>query len=442
MKISHTAHSRWPDPVLALSAGLLVLGAILTSPHGRFSQVEVLHQFWLGIGIMGGGFVMSWRLTSVPAVWFWGVAILTRLILLPMEPGDDVWRYLWEGHIQNLGYSPYHVAPNAAELVPYRTDWWAQINHPEVSAIYPPITQISFRGLAAIAPNVYLFKIAFGLADLALCWLLSRRFGAAQTTLYAWNPMILYSFVGGAHYDSWFILPLVAAWLVIDPPEGTQSPGEPSPFRLVGGALLIGISAAVKWISLPLLGWLIWQPLRRRNLWSALAIALVGVMPMLLSALPFCGISTCPLVPTDSAFVVYGRSAEFIPHWVAQVWPLSLKANWIFGIPLMVWIGWLIVRTDRFQPCAEGYGFGVLLLSPIVHFWYFTWVVPFAVSSQNWGVRLVSLSGFVYFVLPSRLPDWRLTDGERLVLWLPFILGGLWTLGQHYRKSRRGSMAP
>ncbi|MCU0571337.1 MAG: hypothetical protein MUF49_32830 [Oculatellaceae cyanobacterium Prado106] len=65
-------------------------------------------------------------------------------------------------------------------------------------------------------------------------------------------------------------------------------------------------------------------------------------------------------------------------------------------------------------------------MSPIVHFWYFTWLVPFAVPHQRWGVRLISLSAFVYFVLPSRIPDWRLTDTERLFLWLPFVLGWFW----------------
>jgi hypothetical protein len=60
-------------------------------------------------------------------------------------------------------------------------------------------------------------------------------------------------------------------------------------------------------------------------------------------------------------------------------------------------------------------------------------MVPFAVPSQNWGVRLVSLSAFVYFVLPSRLPDWRLTLAERLVLWLPLVLG--WLSHQIFRKN-------
>jgi alpha-1,6-mannosyltransferase len=198
-----------PDAlVLSFSALLLVLGVVLMSSNGDVYRVETLHKFWVGAGVMGVGFALSWRLQSVPSIWFWGVAIATRLLLLPMHPGDDVWRYLWEGHIQTLGFSPYHFAPNAPELELYRTNWWSQIVFPDVSAIYPPLTQLGFRLLATIAPNLYLFKLAFVLADLLVCWLLSQRFGHARSLLYAWNPMIIYAFAGGAHYDSWFVLPL------------------------------------------------------------------------------------------------------------------------------------------------------------------------------------------------------------------------------------------
>jgi hypothetical protein len=38
----------------------------------------------------------------------------------------------------------------------------------------------------------------------------------------------------------------------------------------------------------------------------------------------------------------------------------------------------------------------------------------------------VSLSAFVYFVLPSAGPAWMLTDLQRLTLWLPLILGAPW----------------
>jgi alpha-1,6-mannosyltransferase len=430
------------DLWVSSSAILLILGAVLISPNGDVGDVATLHKFWLGAGVMGMGFGLSWGLQSaarslqgsLSATWFWGVAIATRLLLFPMHPGIDVWRYRWEGYIQTLGFSPYHFAPNAPELEPYRTEWWSQVIFPDVSAIYPPITELGFRMLATIAPSgepsLYLFKVAFVLADLLVCWLLCRRFGLMRATLYAWNPMIIYSFAGGAHYDSWFILPLVAAWLLLDNPV-------PRSFNWLWSAVLVGISVAVKWMSLPILGFLIWRSLRQLKLLQAACIGLAGVLPMLLSALPFCQAQSCPLIPTGSVFVSYGRSAELIPHFVAKVWQPSLQANWIYLFPLALFVIWLTLRTNSVEQFAEWYWFGLLTLTPIIHFWYFTWIVPFAVSSQNWGVRLVSLSAFVYFVLPSRVPNWQLTETERLLLWLPFILGWLWTTWQNSQRRQK-----
>jgi alpha-1,6-mannosyltransferase len=402
-----------------LSAG----GAVLMSANGNFSQVTTLHRFWLSSAIMGGGFVLSWQLRSLPSVWFWGVAIAARLLLLPMASGDDVWRYLWEGLIQTHGFSPYSFAPNAPELESLRTSWWPLINFPEVSAIYPPVTQFGFRLLAMLSPNLYLFKLAFVVPDLLVCWLLSRRFGNSPAALYAWNPMIIYSFAGGAHYDSWFILPMVAAWFAVEDEDAS-----PRPLIWLWSALWLGVSMAVKWMSLPLVAFLIGRSLRQHKFIQVLGVGLVSLLPMFLFALPFCNLTSCPLIPTSSMFVSYGRSAEFLPHFLALVWPLSLKANWIFGIPLVVYVLWLGWRNCRFQRFAEMYWFGLLLLTPIVHFWYFTWMVPFAVPTQNWGVRWVSLSAFIYFVLPSRVPDWRLTEPERLLMWIPFVVGWLWSV--------------
>jgi hypothetical protein len=397
-----------------ISGILLLLGAIAISPSGDFNQVEDFPKFCLGSGIMCLGFVCSWRSHQLSAWWFWLVAIATRGILLFMYPGDDIWRYLWEGYIQTLGFSPYDFAPNAPELIPYHTAWWTLINHQTVSAIYPPMTQLGFRILASITPQVWLFKTAFIIADLLICWLLTRRFSYWQTTLYAWNPLVIYSFAGGGHYDSWLILPLVVAWLIEDLKHWQR-------------AILIGISVAIKWISLPILGFITWQTWRIINVKTAIIIFICGLLPIALSASLFCNFDQCYLIPTSSNFVDRGRSAEFIPYLLAKIWQGSRQSNNIFAIPLGLAVIFLTWQAQNLQQFARGYFFVLLTLSPIVHGWYFTWIIPFAVATQNWGVRLLSISAFIYFVLPHRQalgnPNWRLNAIETLYLWLPFVCG-------------------
>ena len=419
---------------LWLSVFCLLLGATAIAPCGDFRQPEAVISFGYGIAVMCLGFVFSWRLKYISAWWFWLCAIATRLILLPMYPGDDIWRYIWEGYIQLQGFSPYDFAPNATELIPYRTEWWSQINHPAVSAIYPPLTQLGFR-IAAISPSVILFKTSFAIADLLICWLLTQRFSLLQTTLYAWNPLVIYSFAGGGHYDSWFILPLVAAWLLWSKPKKQKIVQIDSKLKVswdLISALAIGISIAVKWISLPVLGFIVWS--QRNSKLKAILIVACGMLPLCLSSVFFCTQNACKLIPTGSTFVSHGRSAEFVPHLLAKVWHFSTMTNSIYALPLAIVTLFLIFKLRDLQQFIIGFFASLLIISPIIHGWYFTWIIPFAVGTKNWGVRLVSFSAFTYFALPYRQAlgdrNWNLTEVETWLLWLPFIVGLGWSVSR------------
>jgi hypothetical protein len=300
-----------------------------------------------------------------------------------------------------------------------RFPWWESINYPDIAALYPPIAQWGFRLLAHISPAVWVFKLGFIAADLGICVLLTQRFGYQKSRFYAWNPLVIYSFAGGGHYDSWFILPLVAAWFLVDQRKYKLS------------ALCLGISIGIKWVSFPLLGFLIWRSKPQQWLITILLTAL----PLLITTPPFCTTTACPLIPVQSSFVVEARSADLIPHLLTLIWPASRHQNWIFALPLILITGLLILRCQRFSTFAEGYFFSLFCLSPVIHAWYFTWMIPFAVASGNWGTRLLSASGFVYFLLPYRqftgleTERWFLSDGERVILWLPFIVGYLRAMG-------------
>ena len=78
-------------------------------------------------------------------------AVLFRLVMLVSEIhfSDDVWRYLWDGHVQTWGINPYQHAPADFALTGLRTDFWPRINHPEVPSIYPHAAQLVFGVCAA-----------------------------------------------------------------------------------------------------------------------------------------------------------------------------------------------------------------------------------------------------------------------------------------------------
>ncbi len=438
--------------LLWLSVLLLTMGSVSAMPHGDFlNDPMAVPLFWRGMGLMSGGFALSWGLRKVTGGWFWVGAVAPRLVLLAMYPGDDIWRYLWEGHIQNFGFNPYLLAPSAEVLIPLRFETWSQINHIDHAAIYPPVAQLGFRLLAAISPSVLLFKLSFVAADLGICGLLSHRFGYRAALLYAWNPLVMYSFAGGGHYDSWFLLPLMAAWLGESSREQSGKPSEDflepteqadrkQPWRVWKSAFLVGISIAVKWMSMPVLAFLVWRYRRRGWRWAVILIV-AGLLPLFLATLPFCHSGSCSVLPVTSDFVTYGRSAALIAPIVDALWPSGLlqpdglqpswavqgPANWIYALPLGLVVLWGVARWRSVGQFTERYLMALMLLAPIIHSWYFVWLVPFAVASRNWGTRMVSLSAFIYFALPHQLAtgagDWTLSATQRFWLWGPFALG-------------------
>ena len=82
-------------------------------------------------------------------VIFWSVAVLLRLMAIPLAPSDDLWRYQWEGRVQSAGFNPYLNAPDDPKLESVRADFpeWQRISHREYRVVYPPGAELLFKCL-------------------------------------------------------------------------------------------------------------------------------------------------------------------------------------------------------------------------------------------------------------------------------------------------------
>ena len=138
-----------------------------------------------------------------------GIAARAAFIFFP--PNTDVYRYIWEGAIQNYGFNPYLFAPAdpaVADLAHGElADIWQRINNKSLSAIYPPIAMLFFRLLAWISPTPFFFKAAFLLLDVGAMAILAlmlqqRDLPASRLLFYAANPLVIVFIAGEAHMDS------------------------------------------------------------------------------------------------------------------------------------------------------------------------------------------------------------------------------------------------
>ena len=377
------------------------------------------------------------------AVLFWLVAIVLRVAVLPMEPGDDFWRYLWEGRIQQHGFNPYVESPDSARLESLRDAGWGKINHPKSPAIYPPATEMVFAALARVVPataqspgSVLLFKIVFVLADLATVVLLLRLIGGEDrhrvAAWYAWNPAVVFACAGAGHFDSLLLVTLTAAVLLLHRATAGD-PARPAWSWSLASAACLGLAIAFKLIPIFLLPvWLF--ALRRR---AAALLLSIGIPAAL--TLPYGGPSVVlePLL----AFTRITRFNDLVWGWIEAVtvrnpygrnWPFTLAL--VLAVSVIVWK----FRADWRRSALWGLG-AALLLSPVLHPWYVTWILPLAVWRGQIGWTILSLSSLTALLLWETTPLWTAWQPNfltRSLVVLPPLVGWFLQLKIQNRESK------
>lgn len=138
-------------------------------------------------------------------------AILMRGLLLLSPPflSTDLYRYVWDGMVQNEGINPYRYRPDAPALTFLRDRTiYPGINRKSTArTIYPPFAEAVYALTARISPTLIGMKATMTLFDLsgivALLLLLRKaRLPAARILIYAWQPLPIWEFAGNGHVDA------------------------------------------------------------------------------------------------------------------------------------------------------------------------------------------------------------------------------------------------
>ncbi len=349
-------------------------------------------------------------------------ALLFRFALLHHEPSDDINRYLWEGKLIHAGVSPYHHAPDDPALADLaRNDpYHPYINHPENPAAYPPFLLYLFSLVIQLGYSPISIKLIVILFDLgALFFLLKlleyRRLSLRWAILYAFNPVILYSFAGQGHFDALQNFFLLGAVFCYDRKRWGWT------------FLCLGLAVQTKYVAVLTLPFF----MRRDNL----AYSGIAVMAVLLPFIPFLKTD-----PEQLFFCLYKFGGQYAFNGPVHA-PLRalfdgdiVPATRICGslLVLVLIFGYIYFhprRGHRFQNdpvsgCFFALG-ALLVLSPTIHFWYLSWVIPFVALRPflSWILLCLTIGGYFitngvfHFTGRWHLPAW----GQTLE-WLPFGL--------------------
>lgn len=386
---------------------------------GLFARMQTpLLEWQMALPLLGGaGLCLSacallLKTTFVPHERFIVVvfllAVAIRALALPQEPNTDVYRYLWEGKIQLEGFNPYIYAPNDEVLAHLRGHLHSQVNNPSFSAAYGPLAQLLFRGLATLGASVMAWKTLVVAADLAVLalivrWLKQEGQPALWSTLYALHPLVIISFAGEGHLDVFVLLFLVGGVSAL------RRRHETAAGVLVGAAMLVKITAA------PFLLLLALPRPRPRALASAATCFVVGHAPYATAGVD---------LYTSVARFGLGRFND-LPRALMGDDMNRIILNTL-AIVVATTVGLVLAKRQvGTLESAAVVAVTFIALSPTVHPWYATIVVPWVAlswSAAAWTLSLTMLVGFHTSAVAATTGTWVEPPSQRVWVFAPFLL--------------------
>ncbi len=359
-----------------------------------------------------------------------GTALAARVLVLPAGPSDDVNRYLWEGRIQARGVNPYRVPPSDPRLAPLRDDVWRGVNHPDLLAIYPPVTQIAQRLAHTAGLGARGWKATMAALDLlvivALGALLRAR-GAppGRAVVYAWSPLAIFQVAGRGHHEPLLILPLITAALLLSGGVARSRAAR------MGAGGLAALGAMAKWSGLPLL--LVWG---RGFSLAGLGAAAVTVA---LVTLPYADAGTGFFTALRRFHADFHFADSLNALLAALAGPRGGRA--IGAAALAAVALWLARRPGDPARSARILFGAMLLLSPTVHPWYFLWVLPWLALGRPWGWLALTATVPLYVglleVIAGPVADLREVAWWKALAWAPGVV--IWMAEGWQARAPRGA---
>ncbi len=308
------------------------------------------------------------------------LAALWHIPFLLQSPGpdDDIHRYLWDGHVQRLGYNPFDVVPNDPALAALHTPETRTLNNPNVPSPYPAGAQLFFRAATAIHESIFALKVAFLLCDFAIVLVLldvlrSGRQAAHWVLAYAWHPLVAAEVAGSGHID------IVGALLLL------VSIAALARRWRAAAAVAFALAVGVKLLPIVLLP-LYWKRVRVRD--GVLGAAVLGLLYV-----PFSSGNRIPI----GSLGAYVQSFRFNDPVFAALERLAAP-QLIVGLAVLVGLltaSWFRRKSVEWSSEAIAWPMAAsLFCAPVVYPWYLLWLLPFMRSASTvpliiWSVSII-----------------------------------------------------
>jgi alpha-1,6-mannosyltransferase len=364
--------------------------------------------------------------------------VVFRLTVWPLPPSlsDDLFRYRWEGKLQEHGGNPYQVRPNDPQWAHLRDETWDRVGSKDFKAGYGPLIELIQRWMycatTAVTPDPYRqafwFKFPFALFDLGVILALrallrARGLPETRVLIYAWSPLPVMEFWASGHNDSAAVFFVVLALLAAAKERWTWA----------FGALTLAAAAKI-WplLLFPIFaGWNGRRPLRWYQWWVSVPILAVFCLPY---------------------WSDVGENLRFMSGFLGgwrnndSLYGLLL---WLTGdvyrakyAAFAVLAGVVLFVTCRHLPLEKASLAAIaamLMVSANCHPWYLTWILPllafYPVSALLLWTAVMPLA-YEVLIGWTVLGEWNGSTPLRWWIYVPVY--GLFLFGWLLRTRRRG----
>ncbi len=374
--------------------------------------------------------------------YFWFYTIIIRIVILslPIGMSDDIYRYLWDGHLQHENVNPYNFSPNNSDLVDYRTDWWDRVNNPEIKTPYPPFAQILFFIITSVTSNlnhlIMIFRIIMILFDLGIIIVIQRllklyNISERRIILYAWSPLVLFEISGNAHIDivALFFM-LLSVYFILQSSQFER-------YKIYSG-ISLALAFLTKFFPIVLLPFLILR-------WGIKGfLSFIGMI--LITTILYIDSGLNPLYPEGlRTFAKYFRFNESIfrlyRHFLLHSFDIQdadivARAHYIVVMLIISFLSLLyfyrnLIKSRDSDNMKEYVGNSIksyqfivlnaLLLGPDIHPWYLLWLLPFSLIFIDPVIISFSVTVLLSYQIYPQYDDTQIWEENHLFLLVEYF---------------------
>ena len=406
----------WGFSLVLISILAICWGQLDRIQEGGFLRIAYHLAIWVAMGIMVFAFPKLTRKQGVLLILLGSFVV--RLAFWQAPVSDDVNRYLWEGSLIWKGENPYATVVDDERWIDHRDEYWKDVNHRDRLTAYPPGVELIMAAASWLWYDLWVFKIVALVGDfwvLGILIFLFREFGQdiRWLGLYAFNPLVLASFAAEAHFDSLMVGAMLTALLMAHRKQNAWA------------WFWLGVAVQMKIIVIVLLPYF----LVRADWKKSLPFIAVLILPSLFFGEHF--------AQALVGLFGFGKDGAFNGGLYESLRLVGFSDFTARHFGLLVFVsvglffGWRTLKGKELHlhRVAMVVMSTLVICSPVVHFWYLTWIIPFVAlrPSLSWIVLCGTMS--IYFMAWEGLTTefgWGYHRAWVVASWAPFFVVLIW----------------